>query len=299
MPPPSFAAFQLTTTRLRELAHDDGGDRIRGHGVADEPAVRVDDAEAGGETERDRRAHATDRVDRPHRVDARAPEQGLEDGDPAGHLLGEDAVTVDAVGHGPDVVGCAPPRQAHRASPVARDVRKRRHPRSRPVGRVEALEEAGVLHVVPGAAVAVVVVAPDVEHAGLERAVLQRRRHQVGAAVADVPAGAAVRRRAAVHGAERVHELVRRDDDAHVVPVARPARVEVDDGHTGQAAAPLVRLAADPLATGLARWPVEVDEIGLLRLAERVLGRKQLPHARIGAPDVGHGRGQRHAREVE
>ena len=284
---------------VAELAHDNGRDRGRRHGVADQPPVGVDDAEARREAERNRGAHAADRVDRAHGVDARAPGQRLERGEPARHLVREDPVPIDAIRHRPDVVRRELPREAHVAGAVACDLRQGRHGGSRPVGRVQALEEARVLHVVPGAGVPVVVVATDVEQAGLERSVLEGCGHQIREPVADVTAGARVRRRAAVDGAERVHELVRGHDHTHVVSVTRAARVEIDDGHSREAPPPFVRLAADAPAPGLARWAVEVDEVDLLRLAEAVLGPEQLADPRVGPADVGDGRGQRHAREVE
>ena len=100
------------------------------------------------------------------------------------------------------------------------------------VGRVEALEEQGVLDVGPRAFVPVVVVVPAVEDMRLELGAGEGGVQQVVRDIAHVPVAAVVRRGAG-DGIEGVHELVHGDDGTKRAPL-RLAGLEEDDCDAGQ-----------------------------------------------------------------
>jgi len=163
---------------------------------------------------------------------------------------------------------------------------------------VEPFEEARVLHVGPGAAVAVIVIAARVEDVRLELFAGQHGGHQVEWEVAHVPALANVRRRP-LDRSEDVHELVHADHRAERVALVCVAGVEVDDREAGKVeAARAGSLPTHVVHPDLAGRAVVVDEIGLLGLIETDL-RHHPPDLLKGAADAADPTRQLHVRDVE
>ena len=165
------------------------------------------------------------------------------------------------------------------------------------VRRVEAVEEQRVLDVDPRAAVAVVVVAPTVEHVRLQLVAGERGAQQIVGDIAHVSAAAVVRGGDG-DGIEGVHQLVDGDDRAKRAPVCA-AGLEEHDRDPRQPTGRGVAHAADlEIGRLLLDRPVVVDEVCLLGLDEPVLGEQEADRRERGVDLPGRLR-QRHVGDVK